>query len=145
MNFTLSDEFVMLPEGSYVFTIKDIVYDTSNQEFGDVTVTLKLETEDHKKHDERYFIYRGGVLNEIAQRNLTHVYNAAMKTKAFNQTIDLDVMKDHKFKANIKHSEYADKKTGVIKKAANIRDIAEAEETANIPVDITNSLADLFG
>lgn len=147
MRFNLSSENVMLPEGEYLFKIADI--DTKiDEDFGNVTLIITFETNEGQKHREYYYLMKGNQVNEITQRVLTRLYNAAMGTNVYEMEVEFDDMLNKYVYATVAHREY--EKNGETKTASNLKDYKPAVAVAanNQPVQTPSagvSLKDLFG
>ena len=150
MRFNLSAENVMLPEGEYLFKISNI--ETKIEEdFGNITLIITFTTNEGQNHREYYYLMKGNVVNEITQRVLTRLYNAAMGTNYFEVEVDFDDMLNKYVYATVAHREY--EKNGETRTASNLKDYKSALSSAsqvNQPIaqpqqSQSVSLKDLFG
>lgn len=145
MKLQIGSEYTRMDEGTYEFLIEkiDVKEDSA---FGNINITVTFATDNGKKHNEYFRLMTGGVTNEITQRILGQLYNAAMNTSLYEQEVELDDIIGRKIIADISHQTYTDKKTNEQKVAAHIKNFQPVAEVVNEPVNTNKALTldDLF-
>lgn len=126
----MTDGFVLIPEGTYVFRIYDVKYD---EDFGKIEV--KLVNAAGLTHTERFSIkYDNGELNENALNAFSYFAKTAMGDYGM-EDIDPQDLIDHFIEAEVVHTEMpSNKDPNKTVTFANLGHKAQAEYFETEPV-----------
>lgn len=95
----MTNGFVLIPEGTYVFRIYEVTYD---EDFGKMEV--KLINAQGQTHTERFMLLdKNGEYNEKALNAFSYFAKTALDDYSLDE-IDPNMLLDHYIKAEVKHT-----------------------------------------